>query len=173
MGNNRVQQAVEPLIGLKLSVSRRAADMRIFHFGDIREVNGGTVGQYALHIQCPWRVDGPDGIVTGRSDLWEHISGKGMPDDWEPGTDDNVQDTRLRDLFGDFGAGTLLNPKNGQKFVVETAQANELGDLEIGLTGGYHLIVFPAGTSGEAWRLFEPGKETPHFVVEGSGVYVV
>jgi hypothetical protein len=28
----------------------------------------GTVGQYALHVSCPWRITGPFGIVTGSSD---------------------------------------------------------------------------------------------------------
>ena len=60
------------LVGLKLSVARRAADLRNFQFGPMRAVEGGTLGEWALHVQCPWRIEGPDGnIVTGRSDLWE------------------------------------------------------------------------------------------------------
>jgi len=42
---------LQPLIGLELSIARRAADMRVFHFGRIRKVEKGTVGDYALHIQ--------------------------------------------------------------------------------------------------------------------------
>ncbi len=45
--------------------------MRVLHFGRIRKIEKGTVSEYALHIQCPWRIEGPEGIVTGRSDLWE------------------------------------------------------------------------------------------------------
>src|SRR5688572_2366118 len=99
MSQNKVQQVAESLIGLRLSAARRAADMRVFHFGDMREENGGTLGQYALHVQCPWRIDGPQGIITGRHDLWKHISGKVMPDEWKPSIDDNIQDVRLSDLF--------------------------------------------------------------------------
>ncbi len=168
--NNRVRQAVEPLIGLKLSVARRAADMRVFHFGDMREVDQGTIGQYALHVQCPWRIDGPKGIVTGRSDLWEHISGKIMPDEWEPSIDDNIQDMRLRNLFGGYDAKTHSHVNITEWLVVEYVEASGVGDLDISLSGGYRLVVFPGGSTGEAWRIFEPDNEAPHFVVEGNEI---
>jgi hypothetical protein len=53
--------AFEVLIGLRLSIVRRAADMLVLHFGNIRAHSSGkgTVGDYALHVQCPWRLDGP------------------------------------------------------------------------------------------------------------------
>jgi hypothetical protein len=67
----KILSHLQPLIGLQLTIARRGADMRGFHFGPIRVVEGGTVGDYALHVQCPWRIEGSQGIVTGRSDLWE------------------------------------------------------------------------------------------------------
>src|SRR4051794_21768778 len=89
----RIEEALRSLVGLKLSSTHRAADMRIFSFGEITTSDiGGTRAKYGLHVQCPWRIDGPDGIITGRRDLWDHISGKLMPDDWEPQRNDNVQD---------------------------------------------------------------------------------
>src|SRR5688572_17929415 len=121
MDNNKVLQAVEPLIGLKLSVARRAGDMRGFHFGEMQEVDRGTVGQYALHVSCPWRIDGPEGIVTGRNDLWEHISGTLMPDDWEPSIDDNLQDIQLSNLFGGYDAKTRSHINMSELLVVEHA----------------------------------------------------
>ncbi len=59
-----VFKALEPLVGLPLSIARSAADMRVFHFGKVRPAaNGkGTVGEYALHIQCPWRLVGKEGL---------------------------------------------------------------------------------------------------------------
>ncbi|HUS15657.1 MAG TPA: hypothetical protein VM536_11650, partial [Chloroflexia bacterium] len=139
MGPNSVQDAPKALVGLPLSVARRAADMRIFHFGQIREDGGGTVGQYALHVQCPWRIDGPAGIITGRSDLWEPVPGHTMPDSWEPGIADNVQDVRLGQLLGGFDAGTHSHVNTGSRLVVEQVQASALGNLDIGLSGGYRL----------------------------------
>jgi hypothetical protein len=60
--------AFDVLIGLRLGIVRRAADMVVVHFGDIRPhpSGDGTIGDYALHVQCPWRFDGPLGTVTGR-----------------------------------------------------------------------------------------------------------
>ena len=55
----RVREHLAPMVGLPLSIARRAADMRVFHFGKVSEVSGGTVGEFALHIQCPWRIEGP------------------------------------------------------------------------------------------------------------------
>lgn len=171
--NNRVRQAVEPLIGLKLSVARRAADMRGFHFGDMQEVDDGTIGQYALHVSCPWRIDGPKGIVTGRIDLWEHISGNPMPDEWEPSIDDNLQDLQLSKLLGGFDVKTRSHVNISEWLVVEHVHVSNVGDLDISLSGGYRLVVFPGGSKNEAWRIFEPDKGSPHFVVEGNKVYFI
>jgi hypothetical protein len=147
--------------------------MRVFHFGQMREENGGTAGQYALHVQCPWRIDGPEGIVTDRSDLWEHISGKTMTDEWEPGIEDNIQDVRIGSLFGSYDAKTHAHVNSSAGLVVESVHASDIGDLNIRLSGGYRLILFPDGSIGEAWRIFEPGKGVPHFVLEdGRGYFV-
>lgn len=167
MIRNKSQEVVGALIGLRLAVARRAATMCVFHFGQMRERKGGTIGEYALHIQCPWRIDGPGGIITGRSDLWEHISGDLMPDEWEPSIVDNVQDVQLSKLLGGYDPQTRSHLNTGDMLVVEQVRASEVGDLEIRLSSGYHLVLFPEGSGGEAWRLFEPGKDTPHFVVEG------
>src|SRR6185437_7812524 len=43
------ERRLKPLIGLRLSIARRAADLRVFHFGAVSAVDGGTVGQFALH----------------------------------------------------------------------------------------------------------------------------
>lgn len=67
----QVVTALSQIIGLPLTAARRAADMRTFQFGTLREVERGSVGDFALHVQCPWRIEGPAGIVTGRLDLWE------------------------------------------------------------------------------------------------------
>src|SRR5206468_3725261 len=131
-----VQEALEPLIGLKLSIARRAGSMlRNFHFGGVEEIEGGTVGQYALHIQCPWRIDGPEGIITGRADVWEHISGKIMPDEWEPGIGDNIQDVRLGDLLKGYDPNTRSHVNLTEWLVVERVQTSAVGDATIELSG--------------------------------------
>ena len=69
--NAEIERQLGALVGLPLAAARRAADMRNFQFGVMRTVKGGSVGDFALHIQCPWQIEGPDGIVTGRADLWD------------------------------------------------------------------------------------------------------
>src|SRR5687768_8413097 len=85
-----------PLVGLKLCIARRAADLRNFQFGQVPAVEGGTVGEWALHVQCPWRIEGPDGrVVTGRSDLWQPVSENRAGfnwDTWDYEKDGNLQD---------------------------------------------------------------------------------
>jgi hypothetical protein len=73
---------LKPLIGLKLSIARRAASLSNFQFGPVRAVDGGTLGEYALHVDCPWRIERPHGIMTGWLDLWEPA--EETPDfDWQ------------------------------------------------------------------------------------------
>jgi len=70
--------------------------MRGFHFGQIRKVEEGTVGEYALHVQCPWRVEGPEGIVAGRLDLWQPAADSPGIDweTWDYDENENLQDHR-------------------------------------------------------------------------------
>lgn len=149
----------DQLIGLKLSIARRAGSMRGFHFGRIHLLEDGTAGDYALHIQCPWRLDGPDGTVTGSSDLWEHTSGMAMPDEWEPNEHDNVQDARLGNLLKGYDLATRSHINITDQLVVEQVEMSKHGDVTIELLGGYSLAIFPAGSVGEQWRIFRPSSD--------------
>jgi hypothetical protein len=58
--------------------------------------------------------------------------------------------------------------------VVKSVTATPAGDAAIELSGGYKLLLFPAGTRGEWWRIFRPGdSDHPHFVVDGEGPYSI
>ena len=46
----QIQQQFEPLVGLKLSIARRAGSMRNFHFGDIRRVEDGSFGELEAEV---------------------------------------------------------------------------------------------------------------------------
>src|SRR3990172_723693 len=61
---------LEPLVGLSMSSSHRVADMRVFLFGTPGGVPVKPSGGFALHVQCPWRLETADRIVTGRHDLF-------------------------------------------------------------------------------------------------------
>jgi hypothetical protein len=157
---------LQPLVGLPLSIARRASSMRVLHFGAVRPVARGTVGEYALHISCSWRLDGPEGIVTGWSDLWAY-PGPRAPDDWDWEDGPNVQDERLGALLGGFDPATGSHVNATDLLVVEQVKAGPLGDARIYLSGGYRLTLFPDGAADEHWRLFRPRTGERHFVVRG------
>jgi hypothetical protein len=153
------------LIGLPLSIVRRAADMLVLHFGKIRphESGDGTVGDYALHVQCAWRFEGPDGVVTGREDLWEYAGPGKRPSNWSYDDGFSLQDLRWSRLFvRDQATGSWVN--EGDRFVVSGAEQTDRGDIRLQLSGGYAVVVFPAGSSGESWRFFAPGSDDDHLV---------
>jgi hypothetical protein len=162
------------LIGKKLSVARRAADMRIFHFGPLlREENGLRLrGEFALHIQCPWRVDGPNGVVTGRADLWEPADQDQEIDleTWDYESDGNLQDHRLEELLGGFDPRANSFVNETEFLVVEEINADDIGAVSVALSGGYRLLLFPSGSVGEDWRFFEPSSDQDHLVVVGGAV---
>jgi len=172
----RVAEAIidqlKPLIGRRLAIARRAADLRNFQFGQIRAVERGTVGEYALHIQCPWRLEGPDGILTGRDDLWqpaETIEDADW-DSWHYERNKNLQDRQLGALLGGHDPVTRSFVNQTEHLVVGEVRADNCGGVMILLSGGYRLVLFPAGLRGEDWRFFRPGTEEPHFVIAGGRI---
>jgi len=167
----KVVAALSPIIGLPLSAKHRAADMLVLQFGtlsftepvqgsSVRATQNATVGDFALHIQCPWRIEGKDGIVTGRLDLWEPIEhGAGFNwDDWNYEKSPNLQDW----LFDQW-------MRNGSH-VVRNVTADEYGGATIGFGEGFVLRLFPASSRGEDWRVFRPKTGARHFVVSGGKV---
>jgi len=144
--------------------------MRIFHFGHVTAGADGSWGQYALHLQCPWRLDGPAGVVTGQGDLWEHATLDLPPAGWSYEQGDNLQDARLGALLVGRDARTRSWANNTPGFLVVTdVEATEHGDLIVALSGGYKLRVWPDSSRGEAWRFFVPQTDAPHFVFRDDG----
>jgi hypothetical protein len=151
--------AFDVLVGLRLSIVRRAADMLVLHFGTIRPhpSGEGTVGDYALHVQCPWRLDSPKGTVTGRDDLWQYAGPGERPPNWSYDDGLSLQDKKFAELFvRDETTRSWVNESDG--FGVATARQTKCGDVTLSLINGYDIRIFPASCGGEAWRLFAPGS---------------
>jgi hypothetical protein len=157
-----VRQALEQLVGQPLADRARTLDMLTLGFGRLRPYEGRTVAELALHVQCSWRVDGPEGIVTGRADFWEPADDKVDRASWDNDRDPNLQDRRMAEWLGEGPSGS--GP------VVLAVRATPHGGAEIDLSDGCRLTLFPAGTVGEDWRLFRPGDDASHFVVRGGRV---
>jgi hypothetical protein len=144
----------------------RAADMRTIQFGAVRDYKSGCVGEYALHIQCPWRFENETGIITGSSDLDRPFDeNKELNDDFDWEHDDNLQDHLLRQLLNGYDERTRQIVNSTTLLVATEVEADLTGGFWLKLSGGYRLIVFPTGTRDEAWRIFRPGSEEKHFVV--------
>jgi len=148
------------LTGLRLSASYRAVDMRMFHFGTMRTVEGGAVGEYALHVQCPWRIETADQIVTGRHDLFKPAEETEDFDwdSWDWDGNETLQDKLVAEFL------THVCP------VVESVATDAHGGARLQLSRGYSLVLFPADSQGEDWRFFRPQQDGEHFVVSGGRV---
>ena len=153
--------AFDVLIGLRLSIVRRAANMLVLHFGDIRAPRSGkgTVGAYALHVQGPWRLDGPIGTVTGSEDLYQYVGPGERPANWSYEDGPSLEDQRLDDLFGPPDERTRSWVNATDRLVVTAAHQTNRGDVTLELTGGHAILLFPASAGLEAWRLFAPDAE--------------
>jgi hypothetical protein len=125
--DGNIQGAMSALAGLPLWALGRAADLAWFEFGERRTVrthlgNEKQVGDYALHIQCPWRITRGDKIITGRGDIFCTPEESDLPTpedfDWQTG---NRFDRIVVELF---------EQKSGQ-FTVHSVQVGEAGSLAI------------------------------------------
>jgi hypothetical protein len=158
---DEVSRNLKPLIGLRLSRMGLAADMRTLQFGDaVARKGGGMVGEYALHLQCPWRLEGEKGIITGSADLYlPSAEGEWRDElfDWHKGV--SLQERVLCELLKGYDQNTkqIVNATN--LFTVEDFQADSAGGFNLALSGSYLLSVFPDGTRNEAWRLFRPSND--------------
>ena len=161
---DQVLAALAPLVGLPLSGSHRAVDLRVFKFGRLRPfARGGEVGDYALHVQCAWRLDAADRIITGRRDLIEPLwPGPDFDfDDWDYDSPPNLQDVRMAEVL-------LAHARRPP--VVAAVDADAYGGATLAFDSGVSLRLFPVGTRGEDWRIFRPCSSERHFVIAGGRV---
>jgi hypothetical protein len=145
--------------------------MRVLHFGEVKphHQGKGTVADYALHVQCPWRLVGPDGVITGSHDLrvGSRENALADPDDARSGT---VQDLRLGEWLGGFDEATRSHVSISAALTVATVSADPYGGLDIGFSDGRHLQLFPDGSVVEDWRFFASGTQGRHLVIEGGRI---
>jgi hypothetical protein len=143
--------------------------MATFDFGERRKScdasgNPREIGEWALHVQCAWRITRDDRVLVGNRDLYfpaDYRYGEGEPAEFNWERDFTLRDKLLNSLF-----------QNGtQELVVDRTEVYEAGGLHIVFRDGFFLDVLPCDSvSDEHWRLFEPDKHAPHFVVTGKGI---
>jgi hypothetical protein len=161
-----IEKSTVVLTGAALWAFRRIADLAVFHFGEkaqVKTFQGETaeVGRYALHVQCAWRIAREDSVVVGSGDLYAPagITTKQFRSDFDWKRDP----TRLDELMG------LLFKNGARQFLVRTVEVGVGSSLCLGLDSGLVLEIFPDDSlCEEYWRLLQPGKDEPHFVVAGT-----
>jgi hypothetical protein len=163
-----IELATAGLRGKALWRCLRAADMATFDFGKRRRIQNAQgeeneVGEYALHVQCAWRIIQNDRVIIGDRDLYypaDYRAGAEIPDEFDWDHNPNRRD-RLTSSFFEDGK---------REFVVKEINTGEGGILHIMMSEGYSLQIFPDSSLPiESWRLFKVGQRG-HFVVSGTGL---
>jgi hypothetical protein len=167
-----VNQFVETEIALRqlhklplLSIGA-ASTLLWIHFGQETTVTnrrGGTktVGTWAIHIQCPWRIVSQQGIFTGSGDLWEPavLGNDGRDELFDANKDTRRFDVQIKRFLSD-----------AQGALVKKIAVDDSGGFRLFLERSYVIEVFPICSQEiECWRLFQPGKSEDHFGVSGVG----
>jgi len=161
----RVEEALTSLIGLPWLDTGRALDLQWFGFGMrekpiVTELGTEIPYEYYVHLQCVFRLRGPDGIIAASRDRyyppgdWDDFP----PDfDWHKG---NRLDERLR-AFLESGDLPVR---------VQAVEADAVGGFRLALGSGCFLEVFPDDSFPEEyWHLLPKDQRRRHFVVTGLG----
>lgn len=162
---DQIATTLEVLRGIPLLDASRAANMQMFGFGACRTVRSPLgrdkeVAEYALHIQCCWRVRIHDRIWVASRDLnypkgdWSRVDENF---DWDqPGA--NRCDERMEVFIREH---CLILTKD--------ILVDEVGGFRLTFERGCSLEVFPDDSlETEHWRLFKPGDAMPHAVLVGN-----
>lgn len=164
---HHVQRSLACLHGQELCLTRRALEIRQFHFGEIQGHGDKWWGKFALHVSGPWRLDGPEGLVTGSEDLGHSAAGTAGADSDGADVALTLQDVSLGRFFGVSPGKAGFMRLAGKGFVVEKVDVDAGAALTIRLSFQVAIRAFPAGTLDEAWRFFSPDADERHLVIVG------
>jgi len=156
-------KALQKLIGFEFTRSTRAANMECIKFGILYEKDRKgierQIGEFDIHLQCPWRITKGSEIIVGCDDLYE------QPDEtaeYDENFNWDVQGGNLRDVKLE----TFL--KSG-KYIVKDITIDDFGGFELIFNDAIKLTVFPTLSSkfeySEYWRLLDNRTEQKHFIV--------
>ena len=165
----KIENILGRLIGLPLTSIGRACALEWFGFGDIIEVidhrgNKKKVEEYALRIQCTWRLTGSKGIIVASQDRYCPKSG------WEENENDFDWDVQGENRCDQLTEKFLEDNKE-YPLIVKSVKADRFGGFVLTLENGVSLDAFPdESTNVEHWRFFRPYSESQHFVITSDGI---
>lgn len=157
-------EALQPLIGLPMWAGGRTVNLVWLQFGSKRIVEDRTgekeVGEFALHLQCFWRIYDKKTILVASGDRFYP---KGDPDDEAEDFDWTLPGANRCDEKLDL----LFHSSKLPYLVVRSIRTDRHGGFSLGFHSSIRLDVFPDDTvSNEKWRLFRPYSGEAHFVVD-------
>jgi len=165
-----IEQILQQLVGYEFTRTTRTADMECFKFGtlfrkDRKEIER-QIGEFGIHLQCPWRISKGNILLVGSDDLLEQPDENAEYDenfDWDV-QDGNLRDVKLKDFL------------NSGKYIVESVKADNIGGFELLFTDNIKLTVFPSLSSknqySEYWRMLDNrNTNNSHFVVGTFGIH--
>jgi hypothetical protein len=150
-----VRKALSSLIGLKLLGSTNVFATRTFTFGFVNHPQPQDTA-FALIIECPWRIESGDQILTGSDDFGTPAAGN-LDRNWDPNSQTgSIQEQRLVEWLGaELHDGTIIACSTGP--VVEAVEADNFGGFRIILSDACCLAVFPASSGEMEWMLRKSG----------------
>jgi hypothetical protein len=162
-----IEEELQGLLGLPLRDLGRSSDLVWFIFGNLRIVKGRNgkekrVGDYALHVQCSWRLTKDSSILIAHRDIYVPSDDVNVEKfEWDvPGN--NRFDQRVNEVFAENLSSILVN----------NVVADNIGGVQISFTDSFAIDIFPdQSTNDEFWRLLRPEDASSyHFVVTGKGI---
>jgi hypothetical protein len=159
-----ISNALDALVGEGLADLGRASDLLWMGFGEEVSAPGikdpdRRMARHRLHVQCPWRLDGPDGPVLASRDMYSDPSGPSK-------TAEDFQWNRPGANLFDFAVEAFSKEHPAGSLVVESVVGDRAGGLDITLSRGFAWRMFPADSwACEHWRYFRAGEDGPHLVV--------
>jgi hypothetical protein len=165
-----ITSEIGKLVGLKMQYAGRASNLFWLGFGDIFQLNRrGKIeetAEYALHIQCSWRITLNNKIIVASRDFYSPNS------KWDDDNDDDFEwDKQGNNRFDEL---IEIFMKNNEQLKVKQIDADNIGGVILTFSNGCVLEIFPDSSEdddqSEHWRFFNRKENGPHFVVTGNGI---
>jgi hypothetical protein len=168
-----IRKELDNLVGRRVVRAGLMAGIVVITFGKSQlEISRSgkliEVGEYALHIQCAWRLVRDSEIVVGFADWVVERSAEGDDED-EEAVDEAVveEEDESQGVYDRLTKALSESPR-----VIELVHVRG-GGFSLALEGGLYLETFPSLSESdpddEFWRLLRCLESTPHFVVRPSG----
>ncbi|MCL6444879.1 MAG: hypothetical protein K6T83_15735 [Alicyclobacillus sp.] len=163
-----IERQLRKIIGMPMILIGRASNMLWTSFGTPKVVtdrrgNQKQVGDYAIHVQCSWRIANQSRILVASNDIYVPSSswvGEYDDFDWDV-NGNNLFDERIQELF----------IRNSIQPVVTKVQVDQYGGFKLIFTDDLVLEAFPNSSNDlENWRMFVPYDKSKHFVVSNQGI---